>query len=540
MKKEKLMFCIFSENRSMAAAMIAALTQDYGWDVDIEFIAPQTDLSSIQERITVAKPDLLALSFRSYERQQAFEVASLVKDMGVKTIAGGTHPTMLPEDVIQCGFFDAIVQGDAMGVLDQILDGYKNFENSKLIKGQRHHDKKVYLRQAFSDSQKSLMRSTHTVNMLTSIGCPFSCKYCGSSRLDYFMFPEQELVNNMVELATNYDVKIFTFHDDLLCANVRRLQRISSLLEEKLPDQEVGFGRSINARASNFNEDLAAELVRLKITDVSFGIESASTKLLKFLKKKQTQEHCYKAIELCHKFGLYSRVNLMFGIPTQDQDDYEFSLQFIKDTQPDVANLFYFTPYPGTDLYDYCFDNNYFPNSYDRNRFDWFKPNIDGIRNIQCRLNKVDYDMANYYMNQISNIYDSGDCLQPLLNEFDQYPWVLIGSSVQIYFSQILKKLKKYRLKNFLGYFDIAPGAAYSVANRVDDHEYYPDSDKPPVCFVTYCHTTGRDFQNFQSVIKEKFGNNVPLISISSMKRHTAEEIRHMIHFSRAKIGSQM
>ena len=103
-----------------------------------------------------------------------------------------------------------------------------------------------------------------------------------------------------------------------------------------------------------------------------------------------------------------------------------------------------------------------------------------------------------------------------------------------------MKKLKKYRLKNFLGYFDIAPGAAYSVANRVDDHEYYTDSDKPPVCFVTYCHTTGRDFQNFQSVIKEKFGNNVPLISISSMKRHTAEEILHMIHFSRAKIGSQM
>lgn len=520
---------ILTENRSMAASMIAALAQDYGWDVDIEFFPPQADATMVQNRITEAEPDLFALSFRSYERQQAFEIASVVKKMGVKIVAGGTHPTMLPKDLVQCGYFDAIVQGDGMGVLDQILDGYQSLRDSQIIHGQKHRDKKVYLRYFFSDSQQSVMKSTRTVNLLTSIGCPFSCKYCGSSRLQYLKFSEQDLVDSMVELAQDYGIRIFTFQDDLLCANVKRVRRISELLEDMLPGQGIGFGRSINARAAGFNEELAAELIRLKITDVSFGIESASTKLLGFLNKKQSQEDCYRAIEICQKFGLYSRVNLMFGIPTQDREDYELSLQFIEDAKPDIVNLFYFFPYPGTDLYDYCFDYDHFPATYDRNRFDWFHPKIDGIRNIQLRLNNVDYDMASDYMERINRIYEINNFLQPLLNEFDQHPWVLIGSSVQIYFSQILQHLKKYIIKNCLGYWDIDPMAAYSVDKRVEYYKYCPDSGEKPLSFVTYCHTSGRDYQNLKNLINEKFGN-VPLISISTMERHTVEEIRQMLN----------
>lgn len=532
-RPNKLLIGILSENRSMAAAMLARLAQDYGWEADIVFIPPQMDLAELQERVASARPNFFALSFRSYERHQAFRVAAAVKSMGIKVIAGGFHPSAMPQDLIRSGHFDAIVQGDGMGVLDTILDNYNHFENGQIIKGKRHHDKSAYLRYFFTESQKDLMKNTGVVNMLTSIGCPFSCKYCGSSRMDYFMIPEEDLVANMIEYVVNYGIKIFTFQDDLLCASLKRLRSICALLNDGLAkhglsNQEIGFGKSINARASSFNEEIAAELVRMGVTDVSFGIESSSTKLLNFLNKKQKQEDCYRAIELCRKYGLYSRVNLMFGVPTQDRDDYEASLKFVEEARPEIANLFYFTPYPGTDLYDYCFDNGYIPEACDRNSFDWFEPEIDGIRQIQFRLKNIDYDLATSYMDQISNIYDVNHFLHPLLKDIDRHPWVLVGSSVQIYFSQIINHLKKYDLKNYLGHWDVDPDASYSIAKRVDDKIYRQNADGVPISFVTYCHTTGRDFHNFKNMINEKFGD-VPLISISTMKRHTADEISRMI-----------
>lgn len=533
MKRKKLIIGILSENRNMAASMLARRALDCGWDADIEFIPPEAGEAFVHQRLADTQPDLFALSFRSYERDQALKVGAAAKSMGVKTLAGGFHPTMMPQDVVRSGSFDAIVQGDGMGILEQVLDGYEGLIDGQIIQGQRHPDKAAYLRYYFSESQRALMKNTGVVNMLTSIGCPFSCTYCGSSRADYFTIPERDLVDNMMDLAVNYGIKIFTFQDDLLCASLKRLRSICSLLSQGLAEHgisgnTIGFGKSVNARASTFNEEIAAELVRIGVTDVSFGIESASTKLLSFLNKKQTQEHCYRAIELCHKYGLYSRVNLMFGVPTQDSEDYEASLKFVEEARPHIVNLFYFTPYPGTDLYDYCFDHGYLPKKYDRQSYDWFIPKVDGIRNIQFELDNIDYDLATHYMNRIHELYDVDRFLKPLLDEFDRHPWVMIGSSVQIYFSQILKVLSQHKLKNYLGHWDTDPDAAYAVSKRIEDRIYSPDTGQKPISFVTYCHTTGRDFQNFKNIITEKFGD-VPLISISTMKRHSPQEISTMI-----------
>jgi len=527
MNSPKIVFCIFTENRSMAASMLSALAISCGWKADILFIPPDAD-SDFPLKNLDNSPNLYALSFASYERKQAFKVAAKIKKAGIKIIAGGIHATAMPEDLISSGHFDAIVQGDGMGVLESLLNSYQDLKDGQLIKGCQHQDKNVYLNYYFTESQEAILRETKKVDMLTSFGCPFACSYCGSCRKDYFKIPEEFLIDRMAKLARDYGIKIFTFQDDLLFANVERVRRISTTLEELFPGEGIGFGRSINARASSFTDELAQELVRLNITDVSFGIESASTKLLQFLNKKQTEEDCYRAVEICRKYGLYSRVNLMFGIPTQDRYDYESSLKFVTKSKPNVVNLFYFSPYPGTELYDYCFDNEYMPLGSDRQTFDWFDTDVDGIRHLQCRLNNVDYKMAENYMDRINSLYDVKNYLPPIFSEFANYSWVVIGSSVQIYFSQILQSLKSMDISNCRGYWDIDPQAAYSVENRVDFLKFDLESDYIPSIFVTYCHISSRDYQFFRELIDDTFGD-IPLISISSMERHSIEDVQKMI-----------
>ncbi|OQW92804.1 MAG: hypothetical protein BWK78_00525 [Thiotrichaceae bacterium IS1] len=522
---------IFTQNRSMAASMICALVQKYGWDVDILFVPPSysaSDMVSIQEEIRVRKPDLMGLSFASYERKQAFAVATIVKQMGVPLIAGGIHATALPSDLVDSNLFSGIVVGDGMGVMKYILDSYTTFRDNQLIIGAQHSDKRVYLDYFFSESQEEVLRTTKKIDMMTSIGCPFSCRYCGSGRKTYFKNPEDYLIETMVSLAMRYGIKIFTFQDDLLFASVKRVRAISSALEKKFPGQSVGFGRSINARASSFTEQLAEELVKLKVTDVSFGIESASNKLLKFLNKKQTEEDCYSAIKICKKYGLFSRVNLIYGIPFQDEEDYEITKKFIQVAKPDVVNLFYFTPYPGTDLYDFCFENGFMPDHCDRNRFDWFDPTLEGIRGLQCTLKQVDYESARKFQREISKMYSVSETIRPAIQEIDVFPWFIIGSSVQEYFSQVLHGLNELPLKNCLGYVDIEPEGAYSVTKRVHFTKYDDSLSVKPKCAVTYSHMSSLDYQLFRGIVSDKFGE-IPLISISSLKRHSINEIRSLL-----------
>ena len=55
------------------------------------------------------------------------------------------------------------------------------------------------------------------------------------------------------------------------------------------------FAVRSRAKADSFDANVAAELVKLGVETVNFGIETASPKLLKFLNKRQTAEDAYRA-----------------------------------------------------------------------------------------------------------------------------------------------------------------------------------------------------------------------------------------------------
>ena len=523
---KKIIFGIFSQNKSMAAAMLGALAHKLGWDVDIVFFPLESSPEDVLDELEYF-PDIFALSFASYNRAQAFSVAKVLKERGIKVIGGGIHATAMPQDLVKTGYFDAVMYGDGMGSLEEVLLNYEDLRDSVIVEGRKHPDERVYLDYFFSESQEKVLRETQKIDLLTSYGCPFGCTFCASSRKKFMKFPDDYMVDSMIDIHDRYGVKIFTFQDDLLFNDVKRVKRVSERLSNLPADKSISFGKSANCRASSFSDSLAEEIKKLNITDVSFGIESASNKLLKFLNKKQTEEDCYRALEVCKRHGLYSRINLMFGIPTQDEEDYQSTFEFVRKAKPDIINTFYYTPYPGTDLYDYCFDHGYISSEYDRNSFDWFDAKVDGIREVHLQLNNVDYQLADRYIQKITDLYNPINFIRPLIEEVDKHPWIIFGSSTQIYFSQVLSTLNEIDMENCLGYYDIDPEAEYAVERRVEFQKYIENINVRPRCVVTYTHLSSEDYRNFKEIISRKFGN-IPLVSISTMERHSVEDVRNL------------
>lgn len=528
---KKLLFVIFTENFSWGASILASLSQRCGWESDILFLPRENTTARFIACARVFHPDVVAISFMSYDRRLAFMVARLSRDMGLKVIAGGVHPTFLPQDVTMTGLFDAVVTGDGMGVLADLLDNISLIDKEKpvIVAGKRHPDRSLYTRLYYSDSQIKRMKHTRSAMLLSSQGCPFKCRFCASGALDYLAYSPKEIVQMIEVLYTNYGVNNFQFFDDLFAQSAARCRSVHQAVVMRYgADTDIKYGNFVQARVSTFNEAIAEELIKMNIAYVNFGIETASPKLLKFLNKKQTQQQCYEAMHICKDFGLIRKVNLMFGLPTQDREDYEASLRFVQETKPEIKTCFFYVPMPGSDLYDYCFDHGYLPADHDRNRYDWFEDRPDGFVDIQCRLQNVDYDLAVAYKNKIEKSDDQVEYLAKQVRLIDEHPWVILGTSKTYYFKKFIERLSSMELRHCLGYIDVEEDGGFAVDRTLNIRPYdFQKAPKPQFC-ATYCYLGGDDYKFMRRAADACFGG-LPLISLASYKNHSLADINTMI-----------
>ncbi len=154
--------------------------------------------------------------------------------------------------------------------------------------------------------------------------------------------------------------------------------------------------------------------------------------------------------------------------------------------------------------------------------------------NVQLKLNKVDYDLVNEYIEKINKEIneDKDKKLIEKLKIIDLHPWILIGTMRHYYFITTTKKLAKILLNNYLGYMNIDEDSGF----RVDDKFKKYNNNSIPYWFVTYSFLSGNDFKAVNEYILNKYTPNknvsnkkIPLISISSFKRtNTIEDIKNL------------
>jgi radical SAM superfamily enzyme YgiQ (UPF0313 family) len=528
---KKILFVIFTENFSWGAAILASLAQKQGWHADVLFLPRENTAARFIAYAENFSPDVVAISFMSYDRRLAFMAARISKKMGLPVIAGGVHPTFLPDDVVSTGLFDVIVAGDGMGVLENLLDNISQVPDgsSRVIRGKRHADRTLYTRLFYSDSQIQRMERTRSAMLLSSQGCPFKCRFCASGALEYLAYSPDEIVCMIDKLHAEYGVSNFQFFDDLFAHSAQRCRSIhQAVLAHFGMGVGIRYGNFVQARSSTFNESIAEELVKMGVSCVNFGIETTSPKLLKFLNKKQTQESCYKTMRICKEYGLVRKVNLMFGLPTQEREDYESTLRFVEETKPEIKTCFFFVPMPGSELYDYCFNHGYFPDHYDRNRFDWFDDRPDGFVDIQCHLQNVDYDMAIAYKNRIEKSDDQVEFLLQQVRLVDRQPWVILGTSKTYYFKRFIERISSIKPFNCLGYIDLEKDGGFAVDKTLSIQKHDKNNQIKPLVCTTYCYLGGDDFNFMLRAANEYFGE-IPLISMASYRNHSLDAIEQLI-----------
>jgi radical SAM superfamily enzyme YgiQ (UPF0313 family) len=320
----------------------------------------------IDESIYIKKPnyeklrvDLAALSVRTSCANRAYAISDLLRSRGIRTVLGGIHPTILPEESKRHA--DAVVIGEAEGTWPLVIQDFR-----------RNALKPFYARTAAPDlknlplPRRDLLRSPDRAffcipTIQTGRGCPHQCTFCSVTKLhggSYRKRPVKEIVHELRAMGISkldlrrplafWQDKLLFFLDDNLFAD-RNYAR--DLLVRLKPFKKMWYTQAAVSLAKDPTLLRLARESGCRI--VSLGFDSVVQSSLDQANKAFNQTQFYaEAVKRIHRAGLMVAASMMFGFDEDDSGVFEKTLKFTLESGVDFASFHILTPYPGTPFFD--------------------------------------------------------------------------------------------------------------------------------------------------------------------------------------------
>ncbi len=304
---------------------------------------------NIEEIDYTWEADLVGISVRTMYANRAYAIARNYRGRGVKTVLGGIHPSMCPEEAKQ--YCDSVVVGEAENVWSTLL---KDAEAGTL--------KKIYKAGSFTDLTKSpvtvrtsLSKDNYLQNIVqTTKGCPFHCEFCSVYAYDGQNIRNRTIAQVITEIedinstGSRYKKKnaIF-FADDNIIANKQFARKLFKAI--KPHDLNWSCQASINIS----QEDELLGLMRDSgCGAILIGFESISNKNLAAMHKEINQKYNYKeAIKQIQSYGIMVHSAFIVGYDFDSEAIFDELIDFIDETKLLMPLINVLTPFPGTELF---------------------------------------------------------------------------------------------------------------------------------------------------------------------------------------------
>jgi anaerobic magnesium-protoporphyrin IX monomethyl ester cyclase len=157
-------------------------------------------------------------------------------------------------------------------------------------------------------------------------------------------------------LRNKYKFKSITFWDDTFTFNKKWVMEFCDKFEANGFDADIAI--TCRADIASNNEDMIKRLSEIGVMWICIGFESGTQRMLDFIGKGVKLEQNYESARLARKYGIKIMGTNMLGLPTETKEESLATINMIKEIDSEHLQLFYFTPIPGTYLYDYCIDND--------------------------------------------------------------------------------------------------------------------------------------------------------------------------------------
>ena len=314
-------------------------------------------------------PDIVGMTCFTPNVFRVFEVSRIVKNFSadIWVVLGGAHPTISPDECLGNENVDFVVRQEGEFTLLELVQLRRGQTTREKILGlsfkdttKAHHNPQRPFQQnldLFPRFPFALLmgnsRRYDPGHLVTSRGCPYQCIFCSSRNISgygYRSLSAGRVIEEIEGLIKNYQISSLMFEDDNFLVDRKRAGQICELLIRK------GFSKIITwrcqARADLVKKDILLLMRQAGCVNISFGIETASQRLMELINKGETVEDNVQAVKLAKAVGLGTRGAFILGLPTETRRESLETIKFAKSLPLDEAKFSLATPYPGSPLYD--------------------------------------------------------------------------------------------------------------------------------------------------------------------------------------------
>jgi anaerobic magnesium-protoporphyrin IX monomethyl ester cyclase len=357
----------------LGLAYLAAALREYKSNLNIEIIDGfLLDSDQYYKKILDIEADVVGVTSTITQLNEALKIPNLINKKDIKFIIGGPGAANLPSPRLYESGYSVICYGEGERTIVELIKAFENglpLENVNGISFLNNHqevktkprdpienlDEIPFPARDLLDMKKYLSiwkekMGVAATQIVSSRGCPFSCKFCSKDtfgRKTRFV-SHSKVIEEMRLLYNKYDAEMIFFDDDLFTLNKKRVLDFCDSMKKELPGKRWGA----QARVEVIDLEMLTRMKRAGCTDLMFGAESGSQRILDLLGKGIKVEQIKKAFKWVNEAGIIGGMYLIVGIPGETQQDIDLTKRLIEETKPKSIDLCFLTPIPGTEIFE--------------------------------------------------------------------------------------------------------------------------------------------------------------------------------------------
>ncbi|MBC7236846.1 MAG: radical SAM protein [Chloroflexi bacterium] len=375
---------------------LSAVLKADGHETALLYLQQELPRQAFLAEVDAARPDLIAFSATTHQYPYIERYAEYLRAERPELlrVIGGTHATLVPEQVAASPAFDVICVGEGEYPLRDLCrkleegGDFSHIENLwvRRKEGMGQALEGTYLPSAldrfwvrnplrpliadldelpFVDRDvfmygSILKDNDGWVDIMAGRGCPYDCSYCCNPGLKrryaglgrYVRLRSVEhVLGELRALAERYPIKTINFQDDTFTLDKRW-----TLAFCQAYGASFDYPFWINSRVERLlDEDVVRALAEAGCAGVRIGIENGDEELRRrVLKRTMSNQEIIAAFALMRRYGLKVYTCNMIGVPGETPQTIEATIELNRRLAPEQFQFSVFYPYPMTELYDIC------------------------------------------------------------------------------------------------------------------------------------------------------------------------------------------
>jgi len=329
---------------SLGLLTLAGLTPE---KIDVEYL----EVRDVNRDELPRDFDAVAISSLTATAKEAYALAARFREIGTKTILGGLHVSLLPNEAK--AHADSIVIGEGESVWSELIG---DLERNQL---QPVYDARL---RPFDLSDAPMPRFDlleaeryPRFTVQTQRGCPWRCEFCAASiRISptFKVKPVAKVIAEIRRVKELWRDPFIEFADDNTFVNRAHAKQLMHALAR---EHVRWFTESDLSIAQD--DELLRTMRGAGCAQVLIGFESPSPLALNGLEQKtnwkarQLESYC-RVVEAIQSHGITVNGCFVMGLDGAGPESFDAVYDFVKQSGLFDVQITFMTPFPGTPLYE--------------------------------------------------------------------------------------------------------------------------------------------------------------------------------------------